>query len=99
MSTVDEGLARLEGLIEVGSPRLEVHLIKPETAPGPRATRSWLEILQALSPILTPVLVALIGWALVESVNQTLRERQHELATGQAIDRPAPPSGAPAGTR
>ena len=57
-------------------------------APKPgNPRRGWLETLQGLSPLISPVLVALVGFVLVERVNLTLRQRQSDLASGEAISK------------
>ena len=74
VATVEERLARLEGFAEGAT--------KP-----PKKSRDWLETLQALASLLNPILVALIGFVLVERVNMTLRQRQADLASGEAISK------------
>lgn len=88
MSTVEERLARLERLVEAGAvppdggePRSEA----PAAPAKPR--RRWLEALQGLTPLLSPILVAVVGFVLVERVDVALRQRQSDLASGEAISK------------
>jgi hypothetical protein len=87
--TVEERLARLEGLVQAGARVPGGNPSSPESpaAPSPKTPRGWLDVFQALSPLITPVLVALVGFVLVERVNVTLRQRQADLASGEAISK------------
>jgi hypothetical protein len=89
VSTVEERLTRLEGLIEAGGQRADGSTSRLESVNAKSGTtpRSWLTTLQALSPLISPVLVAILGFVLVERVNVTLRQRQTDLASGEGISK------------